>query len=242
MRTDGSFPSRRLRCIRRADRKVAALGDESEDGGVFEGGVVFGIEIGDGLADLESMVGEDGGEFVCFEPVDAFGAFVGFEELAFWRVERVTVIAGEEAVFRIDGVFCFDGGAGFVGEDEVAVRVPFVLGDLAFEFGVGNEGGEVEPAIGLEDFPDGEEEAGGVGDELEGEGGNAEGGVGLGEIEGFDFAVVEGGVQTEGFGFFAAELEHIGGEVEPFDVEAGGEEGEEEAAGAATEFEGAAGM
>ena len=222
--------------------EIDPLRDEREDGGVFERGAVFGVEVDDGLVDLESVIGEDGGEFIGFEPVDVFGAFVGFEEFACRRVEGVAVLAGEEAELRVEDVFGFDGGAGFVGEDEVAIGVPFVLGDIAVEFGVGDEGGEIEPAVRVEGGAEGEEEAGGVGGQLEGEGGDAEGGVGVGKFEGFDLAVVEGGLEVERLGLFPAEFEHVGGEVDAFDVQSVGKEGEEESCGAAAEFEGAAGV
>ena len=152
------------------------------------------------------------------------------------------MVADEEAGLGIEGVPGFHRGAGLVREDEVSVWIPLIFGDVTFEFGVGNEGGEVEPAAGVEGAVEGLEEAGGVVDELEGEGGEGEGGIGVGEFEEFDIAMVENGVERGGCCLFAAEVEHVGGEVDAFDVEGGGEEGEEETTGAAAEFQAAPGM
>lgn len=218
------------------------MGEEGEDGGVLEGGVVVGVEVDDGVGDGESVFEEEVGQFVGFEPVDVFLAFVGIEESVVGGVEGVAVVADEEAGVGIEGVPGLHRGAGLVGEGEVSVGIPLIFGDIAFEFGVGDEGGEVEPATGLEGAVEGMEEAGGVVDELEGEGGEGEGGVGFGEFEELDVAMVENGVEGGGCGLFAAEVEHLGGEVDAFDVEAGGEEGEEETTGAAAEFQAAAGM
>ena len=216
--------------------------DEGEDCGFFDGKVVLGVEVGDGFGDLESVVGEDGGEFVCFEPVDLFGAFVGVEEGAVGGVEGVTMVADQEAGFGVEGVLCFDSGVGLVGEEEVTIVIPFVFRDLAIEFGVGDEGGEVEPAFRGEGAVEGEEEAGGIGDELKGEGGDGEGREPVGEVEGFDVAFVEGGVEREYIGLFAAQPEHLRGEVDALNVYSGGKEWEKEAAGAAAKFEGGAGV
>lgn len=218
------------------------MGDEGEDGGFFDGEVVLGVEVGDGFGDLESVIGEDGGEFVGLEPVDLFGAFVGVEEGAVGPVEGIAVVANEEAGFGVEAVLCFDSGVGLVGEEEVTIVIPFVLRDLAIEFGVGDEGGEVEPAVVLKGAVEGEEESGGIGDELEGEGGDGEGREAVGESEGFDVAFVEGGGELGCGGFLATEAEHFRGEVDALDVYSGGKEGEKQAAGAAAKFEGGAGM
>lgn len=218
------------------------MGEEGEDGGVLEGGVVVGVEVHDGVGDGETVIEEEVGQLMGFEPVDAFLAFVGIEERVVGGVEGVAVVADEEAGVGIEGVPGFHRGAGLVGECQVSVGIPLIFGDIAFEFGVGDEGGEIEPAVGVEGAVEGLEEAGGVVDELEGEGGEGERGIGVGEFEELDVGMVENGVEGGGCGLFAAEVEHVGGEVDAFDVDAGGEEGEEETTGAAAEFQAAPGM
>ena len=71
---------------------------------------------------------------------------------------------------------------------------------------------------------------------------NGDGREGAGDLKYFDVSLVEHWSQALGAGRFPTALQHVCGEVHPFDIMTSGEEGEEEASGSAAEFEGPTGV
>lgn len=210
---------------------------EGDDVGVGSRSGVVGVEVGEAGADVKPVAGEEAAEFVGVIPPEVLGRLVGLLERAVATTDLVVVTADEEADDGLNAVAGVDAGGASSRERGFVVEVPGVLGWVAGEFGVGNEGAEVEAAAGGEVAPDVGKGERRVRENLQGEGGDQGRLVGPAEADSLHVPLVEDGLEVVSGRVLAAELEHVRGAVDALDREALLEEGKEEAAGPAAQVD-----
>ena len=201
--------------------------EDGEDVGLRGGMGGIRVEVGDEPFDVESVLGEKVLEFHGMIPAEMLGGFVGVFQGLIPVSNLVVVFADKEGGRGIDPVPGVDAGDAVSGQDGFVVEIPLSLGRVAGEFRLGDEDGQVEGPAGHKVLVNALQSEGGIRENLEGEGGNDDGLVGSGKLEGLDVLSVESGVDAICRGVFAAESEHVRRAVKAVDLESVLEEREQ---------------